>query len=146
MAMDDVDADRVAAWLRAWWVETLLGAVALVGLVVVALDGDRLVGLLGVALALAVADRLRLRLDNRSLAAAVDEVREGRVSAARGGTPARSATDTTEPADSEGTETRDPDGSRDGEDGRDADDGVDRVGTDGETAADSATGSTAREG
>jgi hypothetical protein len=80
--MAEVDREAVVAWLARWWVEAVLVPLALVGLVT-GLDGDRLRLVLGLGLGLAVLDRLRLRLDNRSLAAAVEEIRDGRVSAAR---------------------------------------------------------------
>jgi hypothetical protein len=82
----DVDGEMVVAWLRTWGVETVLGLFALAGLVLGG-RGDLLSLLLGVALLAATADRVRLRLDNRSLAEAVDEASEVRVSAARRETP-----------------------------------------------------------
>lgn len=80
--MAEVDGEALVAWLARWWVEAVLVPLALVGLVT-GLDGDRLRLVLGLGLALAVLDRLRLRLDNRSLAAAVEEIRDGRVAATR---------------------------------------------------------------
>ncbi len=83
-----VDGEAVLAWLRAWGVEAVLAAVSLTGLVAGATDGATLTLLLGLALAATTADRVRLRMDNRSLAAAVEEAGERRVSAARRETPA----------------------------------------------------------
>jgi hypothetical protein len=83
----DVDGETVVAWVRTWGVEAVLGLLALAGLAVGS-RGRALALLLGVALLLATADRVRLRLDNRSLAAAVSEASEVRVSAARRETPA----------------------------------------------------------
>jgi hypothetical protein len=126
--MDDVDAERAVGWLRTWWVETVLGAAALVGLGAGAVRGDRLAGVLGLALAVAVADRLRLRLDNRSLAAAVEEVREGRVSAVRGGTPAGTTVTPSDPDDAAGPDDGGTGGEGSGT-GGEGGDGIDRVGT-----------------
>lgn len=84
----DVDGETALAWLRAWGVEAVLAAVSLTGLVAGATDGATLTLLLGLALAATTADRVRLRMDNRSLAAAVEEASERRVSAARRETPA----------------------------------------------------------
>lgn len=82
----DLDAEAVGAWLGRWWVEATLGLVALVGAATGLWRGDVVRTAVAVALAVAVADRVRLRLDNRSLAAAVREVRDERVSAVRRGT------------------------------------------------------------
>ncbi|MFB6168321.1 MAG: hypothetical protein ABEJ43_05680 [Haloferacaceae archaeon] len=81
-----VDGETVVTWLRTWGVESVLGLLALAGLGL-GWRGDALSLLLGVALLAATADRVRLRLDNRSLAAAVEEASELRVSAARRETP-----------------------------------------------------------
>jgi hypothetical protein len=78
----DVDAETAVAWARTWWAETLLGGVGAAG-VVLGATGDAVTALFGVVVLAATADRLRLRLDNRSLAAAVEEASERRVSAAR---------------------------------------------------------------
>ena len=83
----DVDGETVVAWLRTWSVEAVLGGLALVGLVA-GVGGRGLALVLGAALAVATADRVRLRLDNRSLAEAVAEASEVRVSAVRRETPA----------------------------------------------------------
>lgn len=83
----DVDGETVVAWLRTWGAEAVLGVLALVGLLA-GVEGSGLALVLGAALALATADRVRLRLDNRSLAEAVSEASEVRVSAARRETPA----------------------------------------------------------
>lgn len=80
--MAGVDRTTVVAWVARWWVEAVLVSLALTGLLT-GLDGDRIRLALGLGLGLAVVDRLRLRLDNRSLAAAVEEIRDGRVAAAR---------------------------------------------------------------
>lgn len=85
----DVDGETVVAWVRTWGVEAVLSLFALAGLVVGS-RGDVLALLLGVALLVATADRVRLRLDNRSLAEAVGEASEVRVSAARRETPGES--------------------------------------------------------
>jgi len=83
----DVDGETVVAWLRTWSAEAVLGGLALVGLVA-GVGGRGLALVLGAALAVATADRVRLRLDNRSLAEAVAEASEVRVSAVRRETPA----------------------------------------------------------
>jgi len=84
----DLDGETVLAWLRTWAVEALLAVVALAGLAAGATGGGALRLVLGLALAAAAVDRVRLRMDNRSLAAAVEEAGERRVSAARRETPA----------------------------------------------------------
>jgi predicted lipid-binding transport protein (Tim44 family) len=89
----DVDGETVVAWLRTWGAEAVLGGLAVVGLVA-GVQGSLLALLLGTALAVATVDRVRLRLDNRSLAEAVEEASEVRVSAARRETPADEATTT----------------------------------------------------
>jgi len=89
----DVDGETVVAWLRTWGAEAVLGVLAVVGLVA-GVRGSPLALLLGAALAVATADRVRLRLDNRSLAEAVEETSEVRVSAARQETLADEATAT----------------------------------------------------
>jgi hypothetical protein len=101
------EAEAALAWLRRWGVEAVLAAVALAGLAAGATGGRLLVVLLGLVLAAATADRVRLRMDNRSLAVAVEEAGERRVSAARRETP----------ADTEALET-----ATGGPDGRTADD------------------------
>lgn len=97
----DVDGEAILTWLRTWGVEAVLAAAALVGLVAGATNGETLALLLGLALAAATLDRVRLRMDNRSLAAAVEEAGERRVSAARRETPADGA-DTEESPDAVG--------------------------------------------
>ena len=83
----NVDGETVVAWFRTWSAEAVLGGLALVGLVA-GVDGRGLALVLGAALAVATADRVRLRLDNRSLAEAVAEASEVRVSTVRRETPA----------------------------------------------------------
>jgi len=78
----DVDPETVVAWSRRWWAEAVLAAAGVAGLVVGA-GGDAATAALAVVVLAATADRLRLRLDNRSLAEAVGAASERRVSAAR---------------------------------------------------------------
>ena len=83
----DVDGETVVPWVRTWGVEAVLALLALGGLVAGS-RGNALSFFLGVVVLAATADRVRLRLDNRSLATAVEEASEVRVSAARRETPA----------------------------------------------------------
>ena len=78
----DVDPEAVVAWSRRWWAETVLAVVGGAGLAVGA-GGDAATAALAVVVLAATADRLRLRLDNQSLAEAVEAASERRVSAAR---------------------------------------------------------------
>jgi hypothetical protein len=78
----DVGAETAVAWARTWWVEALLGGVGAVG-VGLGATGDAVTALFGAVVLATTADRLRLRLDNRSLAEAVEAANERRVSAAR---------------------------------------------------------------
>ncbi|MFB6157471.1 MAG: hypothetical protein ABEJ34_06495 [Haloferacaceae archaeon] len=78
-----LDAEDAGTWLARWWAEAVLAVLVLVGAVSGLRRGDAVTAVVAVALAAAVVDRIRLRLDNRSLAVAVGEVRRG-VSAARG--------------------------------------------------------------
>lgn len=96
----DVDGETVVAWLRTWGTEAALVLLALAGLVAGS-RGDAVALLLGLVLLAVTADRVRLRLDNRSLAAAVEEASETRVSAVRRETPA----DETAPGVGAGGET-----------------------------------------
>jgi hypothetical protein len=98
----DADAETVLAWVRTWGVEAVLAVVAVAGLAVGATGGGPLTLVLGVVLAAATADRVRLRLDNRSLAEAVAAASETRVSAARRETAADaglSSADENEPSE-----------------------------------------------
>lgn len=81
----DVDHERALNLARTWGVEAVLGALASLGLVAGLLGGDALGTLVAAALAVAVVDRVRLRLDNRSLASAVEEAREDQLTAVRRG-------------------------------------------------------------
>jgi hypothetical protein len=81
--MATLDAETVGAWLSRWWVESLFALVAAGGLLTAVSAGDRVQLLVAAALALALTDRVRLRMDNRSLAAAAEEVRHSHVSAVR---------------------------------------------------------------
>ncbi|MFB6282132.1 MAG: hypothetical protein ABEH40_08940 [Haloferacaceae archaeon] len=79
----DLDPEAAGAWVGRWWTEAALGLIALAGAATAAAAGDAVGLVVAAALAAAVVDRLRLRLDNRSLAVAVTAVREGNVSTAR---------------------------------------------------------------
>ena len=72
-----VDAEGVVERLETWWAELLGGLVALAGGVVAFLDGDYLSVAVAVVLVVYAVDRTRLRLDNRSLARVLRDVREG---------------------------------------------------------------------
>lgn len=72
-----MDADDVAAHASVWWAEALGALVALVAAAVAAGRGDYFFLLVAVALGAYAVDRVRIRLDNRSLARAVENVREG---------------------------------------------------------------------
>jgi hypothetical protein len=96
-----MDAETVLASARTWGVEAVFAVVAVGGLAVGWTRGGLPVLVLGLALAVATVDRVRLRLDNRSLAEAVAEASETRVSAARRETAADaglSSADEEEPA------------------------------------------------
>lgn len=99
----NVDATTALAWVRAWGVESVLAGLALAGVLLGWTGGDGPLLVLGLVLALATVDRVRLVLDNRSLAAAVSETGDPRVSAAR-----RSSVDGTEPTRRERAERDDP--------------------------------------
>jgi hypothetical protein len=112
----DLDAATVGAWLDRWWIEAALGAVVLVGVATGARTGDPVRIAVAAALALAVVDRIRLRMDNHSLALAVSEVRDAGVSAARRET----GTVVGDGARGESAEA----GAREGGDGEGAEDGT----------------------
>lgn len=76
--MADVDAEAVADWLRTWGIEAGGGLLAVAG-ASAAVGGDNtLAAAVALGLLLALGDRVRLRLDNRSLAAFAREVRSRR--------------------------------------------------------------------
>lgn len=79
----ELDARTAGAWVERWWIEAALGLVALVGVATGVRGGDPVRVVVAVALAAAVVDRVRLRIDNRSLAVAVTAVRDQGVSTVR---------------------------------------------------------------
>ncbi|MFB6305079.1 MAG: hypothetical protein ABEH47_07925 [Haloferacaceae archaeon] len=86
-----LDAEDVGTWLTRWWAEAALSLLVLGGAALGFRSGDAVRIVLAVVLGAALVDRARLRLDNRSLAVAVDEIREAGVSATRRATGARDA-------------------------------------------------------
>ena len=65
------DADVLAEAIRVWWPELLGVLLALLGGALAYLSESPIQGALALLLLLAFADRIRLRLDNRSLSAQV---------------------------------------------------------------------------
>jgi hypothetical protein len=72
-----MDADDVVTRVEVWWAELLGALVALVAAVLAYLRGDYLLLVLAVVLAVYAADRARIRLDNRSMARVLTDIREG---------------------------------------------------------------------
>jgi hypothetical protein len=72
-----MDAEAVVTHVGVWWVELLGALVALAAAIVAYLRGDYLLLLLSVVLAVYAADRARIRLDNRSMARVLNDIREG---------------------------------------------------------------------
>jgi hypothetical protein len=72
-----MDVDDALTHAEAWWVELLGALVALSTAVVAYLRGDYLLLVVAVVLAVYAADRARIRLDNRSMARVLENVREG---------------------------------------------------------------------
>ncbi|MFB6130712.1 MAG: hypothetical protein ABEJ28_07835 [Salinigranum sp.] len=66
-----VDAELLAESVIAWWLETLGVLLAAVGGVLAYRAGNLVSVLLALVLLVVVADRIRLRLDNRSLTAQI---------------------------------------------------------------------------
>ena len=72
-----MDVDDAVAHAEVWWAELLGALVALSAAVVAYLRGDYLLLVAAVVLAVYAADRARIRLDNRSMARVLENVREG---------------------------------------------------------------------
>jgi len=73
-----VDAEALTEAARTWWFEALGVLVALVLGVLALRAGDLPAILLGALAVVALVDRIRIRIDNRSLAAQLRRVRDRR--------------------------------------------------------------------
>lgn len=72
-----MDADAVVARVEVWWAEFLGALIALVAAVIAYLRGDYLLFAAAAVLAVYAVDRARIRLDNRSMARVLTDIREG---------------------------------------------------------------------
>ena len=72
-----MDADDVVTQVGIWWVELLGALVALATAIAAYLRGDYFLLVVAVVLAVYAADRARIRLDNRSMARVLEDIRAG---------------------------------------------------------------------
>jgi hypothetical protein len=72
-----VESEDLVELLRVYWAELGGTVLALAGAAVAVQRGDALVGLLAVVLLVVLVDRIRLRMDNRSLSRVLRERRAG---------------------------------------------------------------------